>query len=366
MESDGENAVVLTVVDSEGREESFPAATPAETLLNIVAVDYTALRDKVLRLWFEYPLEIYDREKQKAELSRLAAEVRMDAEMLREIDPLGYFYVMAHLDACQPQIDAVFGTAPAIAATPEEIRTEPPTEEDAISILRAVFREMQHPSSVEPPPVRADEIDLAELGATLINVLEEPAYSQVPLHNMFEIAFDGMERATQRERFKLLTGTYPSVVDRHFPARRMIESDGDIPLSSTRMEYRVESLDDLHELLLSLYFAQKKQRIVRCECCWGYFIPSSTRPARFCDRVFDGKSCKDVGPRLKHTVSLDQDEALRVYDTLRHRMTVRQELLYGGDDLGQVNHLALSKWDEAARAARKAYMKPANKLSSPK
>ena len=74
VEADSESAVVLTVVDAEGREESFPATTPAEALLNMVAVDYTALRDKVLRLWFEYPLEIYDREKQKAELSRLAAE----------------------------------------------------------------------------------------------------------------------------------------------------------------------------------------------------------------------------------------------------------------------------------------------------
>ena len=230
-----------------------------------------------------------------------------------------------------------------------------PKAQEAVSILRAVIREIQYPSRIISPPIRADEIDLATLGATLINVLEEPAYSQVPLRNMFEIAFDGMERATQRERFKLLTDTYPSVVNRHFPARRMIEPDGDIPLSSARMEYRVESLDDLHELLLSLYFAQKKQRIVRCECCWGYFIPSSTRPARFCDQVFEGKSCKNIGPRMKHSVSLDQDEALRVYDALRHRMTVRQELLYGGN-LGQVNHIALSKWDEAARAARKAYL----------
>ena len=130
-----------------------------------------------------------------------------------------------------------------------------PKAQEAVSILRAVIREIQYPSRIIPPPIRADEIDLATLGATLINVLEEPAYSQISLRNMFEIAFDGMERATQRERFKLLTDTYPSVVNRHFPARRMIEPDGDTPLSSVRMEYRVESLDDLHELLLKLRFS---------------------------------------------------------------------------------------------------------------
>ena len=60
VETIDENVVVLTMVDAEGREKSFPATTPAETLLSMVAVDYTALRNKVLPLWFEYPLEIND------------------------------------------------------------------------------------------------------------------------------------------------------------------------------------------------------------------------------------------------------------------------------------------------------------------
>ena len=50
VEAGGENPIVLTVVDAEGREKAFPATTPAEALLNMVEIDYTALRDKVLPL----------------------------------------------------------------------------------------------------------------------------------------------------------------------------------------------------------------------------------------------------------------------------------------------------------------------------
>ena len=67
VEADGENAVMLTIVDAQGHEESFSTTTPAEALLSMVAVDYTALRDEVWRLWCEYPLDSCDREEQKAE-----------------------------------------------------------------------------------------------------------------------------------------------------------------------------------------------------------------------------------------------------------------------------------------------------------
>lgn len=199
-----------------------------------------------------------------------------------------------------------------------------------------------------------------DAGARLLNILEEPAHAQVRLRNMFEVAFDGMERASQRERFERLTETYPSVVDRHYPMRRLA-SEGDIPLSTTRVEYRVEELGNLYQLLLMLYFSQSDQRIVHCECCFGYFIPKSSRPTIYCDRIYDGKSCKAAGAGWKHLAALDRDAALRAYDTYRHRRAADYSAYMAGSsgvdaeaDRAYID--SFDSWDAEARAAREAYV----------
>ena len=199
--------------------------------------------------------------------------MRESAELLRESDCLGYFYVTQRLERNRPLLEAALAS---------------------------------------------EDVDLVEAGALLLNILEEPAMAQVRLRNMFEVAFDGMERATQRERFERLTSAYPSVVERHFPMR-LLAGEGNAALSATHVEYRVEELDELYQLLLMLYFSQSSQRIVRCECCFGYFIPKSSRPTIYCDRVINGKSCKATGSGLKYLAAMDRDAALRIYDTLRHR-----------------------------------------------
>ena len=319
IRTEGKEKILLCTVTSIGQETAYPETTSAELLLRRSELNFIPLRDEVVRLWQEYPLIGYDRTQKKAELARLAEEVRTDSETLRELDPLGYFYVMEQLNRYQPQLDAA---------------------------------------------LHSEDMDLMEAGATLINMLEEPAWSQIPLRNMFEIAFDGMERATQRERYELLTRTYagvrPPVVDRYYPVRRIAISNGDIPLAGA-LEYRVETLDDLHHLLFSLYFAQKKQRIVRCECCWGYFIPPTTRPALYCDRVIDGKTCKQVGPNLRHAVELTRDAALGTYEALRRRMVARRDRYANAapDGRGNLIHMDLQtydEWDRTAQAARKAYV----------
>lgn len=215
IRTEGEQKIQLCTVDANGQEAAYPKTTAAELLLRRSEINFIPLRDEVTRLWREYPLDGCDRPQKKAELALLAEEVRADSETLRELDPLGYFYVVEQLNRYQPQLDAA---------------------------------------------LHSEDMDLMEAGATLINILEEPAWSQIPLRNMFEIAFDGMERATQRERYELLTRTYarvrPPVVDRYYPVRRIAVSNGDIPLAGA-LEYRVETLDDLHHLLFALYFAQK-------------------------------------------------------------------------------------------------------------
>jgi len=206
----------------------------------------------------------------------------------------------------------------------------------------------------------SEDADLMDAGARLLHILEAPALAQVRLRNLFEVAFDGMERATQRERYELLVSVYPSALAGYYPARR-IAGEGDVPLGATHMEYRVEEPDDLYRLLLTLYFSQGGQRIVRCECCFGYFIPKTSRPTIYCDRVFDGKRCKDAGPSLKYLAALDRDAALRIYDTLRHRRAAEYNAYMdqhsGVDAKAERAYMdEYEAWSTAASAAREAYL----------
>ena len=224
VEATDEGQIVLSVCGVDGKQTQLSTHTPAEELLRAVEIDYTQLRDEVMRLWETYPLDGTDRARKKKELARLSEEVRETSELLREIDPLGYFYVTQHLEQEQPRLDAALAS---------------------------------------------EDINLTDVGARLLTILETPAFAQVRLRNLFEVAFDGMERATQRERYELLASTYPSVVGKYYPARQIADA-GDVPFDAAHVEYRVEEPDELYRLLLMLYFTQSRQRIARCECCFGY------------------------------------------------------------------------------------------------
>ena len=313
--ADGDEQIVLSARGADGWRAQLSVCTPAEALLREVEIDYTRLRDEVMRLWETYPLDGTDRAGKKEELARLSEEVRETLELLRETDPPGYFYVTQRLEQERSMLDAALAS------------------EDA---------------------------DLMDAGARLLHILEAPALAQVRLRNLFEVAFDGMERATQRERYQLLTSTYPSALNGYYPARRIAGED-DVPLGATHMEYRAEEPDDLYRLLLTLYFSQGRQRIVRCECCFGYFIPKTSRPTIYCDRVFDGKRCKDAGAGLKYLAALDRDAALRIYDTLRHRRAAEYNAYMdqhsGVDAIAERAYMdEYEAWCASASAARETYL----------
>ena len=91
------------------------------------------------------------------------AEALLLPSMLRDIDPVGYFVLEQLLDQSLRQQD----------------------DGSALFFLRAA--------------------------AQLLQILEEPVRAQVYLRNILEIACDGMERATQQERYQKLIGTYPEL-----------------------------------------------------------------------------------------------------------------------------------------------------------
>lgn len=115
----------------------------------------------------------------------------------------------------------------------------------------------------------------------LLFVLEEPIRTQIYLWNILEMTADGMERASQQERFEKLCRIYPQVGKLCDPASLPEAGLGN-------RAFAVRSLFGLGMLELALYFQQDRQRIARCEYCWGWFIPKTKKVTRYCDRVTDG------------------------------------------------------------------------------
>jgi len=157
---------------------------------------------------------------------------------------------------------------------------------------------------------------LLNTGAELLYILEEPIRVQTCLQNIFEMTFDGMEWAKQRERFEKLCQVYPDIGRLCDPST----------LPDVQLGYRaftVNSIFGLRLLELALYFQQDNQRIARCDYCWRWFVSKTKKVTRYCDRVTDGYPCKQGGARFKRNLMEEQDGALEICNQLRDRMYVR-------------------------------------------
>lgn len=110
-----------------------------------------------------------------------------------------------------------------------------------------------------------------------------------------------------------------------------------------------------------MYFRQEKQRIARCDYCWNYFIPKTKARALYCDRIFDGQSCKKRGANLKRRKGPEQDDALKLFKQLRDRMYARM-LRYQDAPENQRDRLIpmtpaqYDEWEANARQARRDYI----------
>ena len=313
LEVDGSGEIEVVLPGGSGSEERLPRTMPEHDLIFAAETDYSAYCKELRRLREEHPLFEETADVRETDLQDLTAQAQALAETLRETDPVARFTVAADLDAIRRMRD----------------------DGSASFLLHA--------------------------GQLQLLALEEPIRAQVRLRNIFDVTFDGMERATQRERYEKLQSTYPDAVGRHYRMRWMEETDG-APLSDTRAEYAVSSLYELRLLELALYFRQEKWRIARCEYCWSYFVPKTSHATAYCDRAFGGKTCKQLGPNLKRFIGSEQDEALRICNRLRRRMAARLER-YGGalaDEQARRFRMDASMyldWSELARDASMAYLR---------
>ena len=307
LEETGEGRFSTVLQHGEGTVERLPVTTPAKDLIAAVEIDYELYRREIKRLRDEHPLFAARLDIPVADFEDFVAEVLLLPSMLQKIDPVSFFALGILLD--------------------QALRRE----DDG----RALF--------------------LLDAVQELLHVLEEPIRTQVYLRNILEMAFDGMERLSQRERFEKLCRVYPDVGKLCDPA-----SLPDVELGQ-RM-FRANSMFGLRLLELALYFQQDKQRIARCDYCWGWFIPKTKKVTRYCDRVTDGFPCKKRGARFKRNLVEDEDGALKLCNQLRDRMYARllrwQDAAPGERaNLIPMEYDKYDAWSENARLARMEYLR---------
>ena len=306
LKAEDKNRWSVTLHHANGWEIALPAATPAEYLIAASEIDYSAYRREIRNLREQHPLLEERLEVSMADFEDFVAEALLLPSMLRDIDPVGYF-VLGHL-------------------LEQSLRQE--DDGSALFLLNAA--------------------------AQLLQILEEPIRAQVYLRNALEIACDGMERATQQERYEKLVETYPELKSLCDPIL-LPKEPGEHPV------YAAYSIFGLLALQFALYFHQDKQRIARCDYCWRYFIPKTRKETHYCDRETDGFPCKQRGSRFKRNLDTEQDEALLVYKKLRDRMYARMQryitaLPENRQDLIPMDYLQYGDWSENARLARIDYL----------
>lgn len=129
-------------------------------------------------------------------------------------------------------------------------------------------------------------------------------------------------------------------------------------------EYLFRSAADYYTFLV-LHFIAAEPRVALCECCGRYFIPKTAKKTLYCDRVLkDDKTCKDLGPALKHKLQAQNKKVVEEFDRAKQRMYKRYDRALDPNKKVSKKDLSYAEyyeWLEAATEARDAYL--AGKLS---
>lgn len=310
LHTEDESTVEILMVDIEGKENKTEPVSPSDDLVRVLEYDYSEYQSGIRKLRDEHPLL-----EESLDVSSLDYEDFLTAafelpERIKDFNLAGYFVVISRLTSV--------------------LRI--PDDNSASFLLNNAQR--------------------------ILHALEEPLLTQIRLRNIFEVGFADMERATQRERYTAVREAYPQLFQHYYSVRYLPTEDGSMPFGK-RKEYALNSLLELRLLEMDMYFRQPK-RIARCLHCWNYFIPRTNRETRYCDRIFDGRDCKKLGPLALRRIDQHNDNALAVFETLRHRMASRAERFRdGGEDMTtdfDIDTIAYGEWCDMARRARMEYL----------
>lgn len=312
IQTEDESVIEIHMVDRKRKERVLPAVSPIEDLLSALETDYSEYRKLYRRLYDEHPLFDEKFDISYLEYTDLVEQAKKCVGLLRKIDPVGHF----------------------IAGCKIETVLQIPDNNTASYLLGC--------------------------GGQILQILEEPILTQIRLRNIFEVTFAKTERATQAERYRLLRESYPQVTGYFYRSRHLPAEEGTKPFGN-KVEYMLSDLLPFRLLELDMYFRQDTKRIARCEHCWGYFIPKTKKETRYCDREWEGKSCKHLGPLARRRINEAQDNALEIYEILHHRNELRcnhyvnkiSTVRESGYQLGVMEY---GDWSAMAQDLRRLYL----------
>ena len=86
-----------------------------------------------------------------------------------------------------------------------------------------------------------------------------------------------------------------------------------------------DDVENYYAYLMFLFY-YRKETPCECELCGEYFIPKTKKKTLYCDRVFkEGKTCKEIGPVIKHKMQTEKDPVLETYEREKNKMYKRME-----------------------------------------
>lgn len=135
------------------------------------------------------------------------------------------------------------------------------------------------------------------------------------------------------------------------------------PENTLRMQYFFRAEEEYYLFLLQQY-AASNPNISKCQFCGRYFVPKTRKKTLYCDRIIkDGKTCKQLAPRLKRKERAAADRVLKEYDRVKRMQYIRYRRT-GPDKIISIIDISLLEywgWLTEASEALAAYL--AGKLS---
>lgn len=122
--------------------------------------------------------------------------------------------------------------------------------------------------------------------------------------------------------------------------------------------FAIQSLEEMLYLEL-MEMIKRGVLIKRCSLCDKYFVLSDKRVREYCSRIYkDGRTCKQIGAKLKFNKSVDEDTFLQQFQTIYNRMYSRYYRIDAWDSERETNKLSESEfkhWSTVASNLRFAY-----------
>ena len=113
-------------------------------------------------------------------------------------------------------------------------------------------------------------------------------------------------------------------------------------------------------VFLFLKFAEQQRRVLECPCCGKLFVPKSNRAEIYCDRVLiDGKTCKQIAPKLARKLKQRNDPLLEEYEKAKNRNYKRVERYENADGNSGVMQLTFNEykdWLDKASEMKRLYL----------